>query len=100
MADRLLAVLAKSCIIWPVGQAVKTRPFHGCNMGSIPVRVTKKLLNLRIEELFRVSVRGIEQDGRPQAAKNNPADCFLVRGRWTHGSPKSSALKEAGLFSL
>ena len=28
--------------IWPVGQAVKTRPFHGCNMGSIPVRVTKK----------------------------------------------------------
>ena len=25
----------------PVGQAVKTRPFHGCNMGSIPVRVTK-----------------------------------------------------------
>ena len=26
----------------PVGQAVKTRPFHGCNMGSIPVRVTMK----------------------------------------------------------
>ena len=26
----------------PVGQAVKTRPFHGCNMGSIPVRVTSK----------------------------------------------------------
>ena len=34
------------------------------NNDSIPVRVTKKLLNLRIEELFRVSVRGIEQDGR------------------------------------
>ena len=31
--------------IWPVGQAVKTRPFHGCNMGSIPVRVTKTNLN-------------------------------------------------------
>ena len=28
--------------IRPVGQAVKTRPFHGCNMGSIPVRVTKQ----------------------------------------------------------
>ena len=28
--------------IWPVGQAVKTRPFHGCNMGSIPVRVINK----------------------------------------------------------
>ena len=25
---------------WPVGQVVKTRPFHGCNMGSSPVRVT------------------------------------------------------------
>ena len=28
--------------IWPVGQEVKTPPFHGSNMGSIPVRVTKK----------------------------------------------------------
>ncbi len=26
--------------IWPVGQAVKTSPFHGGIMGSIPVRVT------------------------------------------------------------
>jgi hypothetical protein len=26
--------------IWPVGQAVKTPPFHGGNMGSIPIRVT------------------------------------------------------------
>ena len=26
--------------LWPVGQVVKTRPFHGCNMGSSPVRVT------------------------------------------------------------
>ena len=24
----------------PVGQAVKTSPFHGVDMGSIPVRVT------------------------------------------------------------
>ena len=27
--------------IRPVGQAVKTPPFHGGNMGSNPVRVTK-----------------------------------------------------------
>ena len=27
--------------IRPVGQEVKTPPFHGSNMGSIPVRVTK-----------------------------------------------------------
>ena len=26
----------------PVGQAVKTPPSHGGNMGSIPVRVTSK----------------------------------------------------------
>ena len=26
--------------MWPVGQAVKTPPFHGGNMGSNPVRVT------------------------------------------------------------
>ena len=26
--------------LWPVGQEVKTRPFHGCNAGSIPARVT------------------------------------------------------------
>ena len=26
--------------LWPVGQAAKTPPFHGGNMGSIPVRVT------------------------------------------------------------
>ena len=28
--------------IRPLGQAVKTPPFHGGNMGSIPVGVTKK----------------------------------------------------------
>ena len=25
--------------LWPVGQVVKTPPFHGGNMGSNPVRV-------------------------------------------------------------
>ena len=28
--------------MWPHGQAVKTPPFHGGNMGSSPVGVTKK----------------------------------------------------------
>jgi hypothetical protein len=27
-------------IFWPVGQVVKTPPFHGGNTGSNPVRVT------------------------------------------------------------
>ena len=34
---------------WPVGQAVKTPPFHGGNTGSNPVRVTiilfKQIMN-------------------------------------------------------
>ena len=36
----------------PVGQAVKTRPFHGCNMGSIPVRVIKYSPQLRLGTVF------------------------------------------------
>ena len=31
----------------PVGQVVKTRPFHGCNMGSSPVRVTTSAIRKR-----------------------------------------------------
>ena len=66
MAGKVLAVLAKPCIIWPVGQAVKTRPFHGCNMGSIPVRVTLgepgEHRNVRlVPSLFRVLNRPGEQ---------------------------------------
>ena len=33
--------------IRPVGQVVKTRPFHGCNMGSSPVRVTTSAIRKR-----------------------------------------------------
>ena len=32
--------------LWPVGQVVKTRPFHGCNMGSSPVRVTTSAVRM------------------------------------------------------
>ena len=35
-SNPLLSVLK----LWPVGQVVKTPPFHGGNMGSNPVRVT------------------------------------------------------------
>ena len=38
----------------PVGQAVKTPPFHGGNMGSIPVRVTKKDTHLPVCVFFCV----------------------------------------------
>ena len=36
------AILHKQLNERPVGQAVKTPPFHGGNMGSSPVRVTSK----------------------------------------------------------
>ena len=42
--------------IWPVGQEVKTPPFHGGIMGSIPVRVTRhdarKQRNIAVSEFF------------------------------------------------
>ena len=41
----------------PVGQAVKTRPFHGCNMGSIPVRVTKSKEEAQRASFFDFVIR-------------------------------------------
>ncbi len=39
--------------IRPVGQAVKTPPFHGSNGGSIPPRVTKtKILSTFVDGIF------------------------------------------------
>ena len=45
-SPRWLTNLARTCKspstdFWPRGQAVKTSPFHGGDMGSIPVGVTK-----------------------------------------------------------
>ena len=48
--------------IRPVGQAVKTPPFHGGNGGSIPPRVTKqKSKPRRLAFLFVPVLRGIER---------------------------------------
>lgn len=46
-------------------------------MGSIPVRVIKKLLNLRIEELFYDPNEESKEHGRPQAAKKEPGGLFF-----------------------
>jgi hypothetical protein len=35
-------------LLWPVGQAVKTPPFHGGNTGSNPVRVTLYIVELQL----------------------------------------------------
>ncbi len=44
----------------PVGQAVKTPPFHGGNGGSIPPRVTKKKSQPFGWDFFLLEVHGIE----------------------------------------
>ena len=38
--------------LWPLGQVVKTPPFHGDNMGSNPVGVTRKTLFLKESSFF------------------------------------------------
>ena len=49
----------------PVGQAVKTRPFHGCNMGSIPVRVTKAPASQEAGAFLYVQPLGGQKPGDP-----------------------------------
>ena len=46
---------------WPVGQEVKTPPFHGGIMGSIPVRVTKKSLQAFAWSDFFIGAGEIER---------------------------------------
>ena len=61
----------------PVGQAVKTPPFHGGNMGSIPVRVTKKDTTLLGGVFFGPY-------GNRRIKCNSPGDCCsrgLDRGK-------------------
>ena len=58
-------VVTRSDAFWPVGQAVKTPPFHGGNRGSIPLRVT--ILFLILPHLWRTIVqspRAISSVGR------------------------------------
>ena len=68
----------------PVGQAVKTPPFHGGNMGSIPVRVTmKKRASASAGARFFIMICvGIERPAPRSGVKNSPGDCFSGRGRF------------------
>ena len=57
----------------PVGQAVKTRPFHGCNMGSIPVRVTKTSYSQGSRMFFFISMWFGPTYGNRTARARRPA---------------------------
>ena len=52
----LFNVILSVMLIWPVGQAVKTLASHAENMGSIPVRVTKKSRTPKRCSAFLLSV--------------------------------------------
>ena len=78
----------------PVGQAVKTPPFHGGNMGSIPVRVTKKKTHTYRCVSFFIALR----ESNPSKC-NSPVDCcppsagrrrLLFDDRFPYGSPSDS----------
>ena len=49
----------------PVGQAVKTPPFHGGNMGSIPVRVTMRRIPMLLHRDFFRSLPTAEKKRKP-----------------------------------
>ena len=62
----------------------------------------KRTRNLGCGFFFVLELVGFEQVGRPQTAKNSPADCFLDRGLRIHQLPPKSCGKDiaAAFFSL
>ncbi len=72
---------------WPVGQAVKTPPFHGGNMGSIPVRVTneKQLSKEGCFSLLSTACRKLWKSEREHL--HRAASAALILSRFTR--PKS-----------
>ena len=63
----------------PVGQAVKTPPFHGGNMGSIPVRVTKKEDILSDVLFFCLSEQNPRDPATPKVRQKVSGGHFLDR---------------------
>lgn len=45
-----------SAHLWPVGQAVKTPPFHGGNVGSTPARVTSPIFGVHMQASLKVDM--------------------------------------------
>ena len=97
---RLVKIGSRRLLYGPLVKRLRQPPLTPLTWVRFPHGSPKNAPQLRLGSSFGASVRGIEQDGRPQAAKNNPAVCFLVRGRWTHGSPGSSTSQEVELFSF
>ena len=90
----------------PVGQAVKTPPFHGGNMGSIPVRVTMKNSSSPTGEgLFSYLTQSESNPSNASArwafaARRLDGGCSLMKSIPVRFTMKnSSSPKGEGLFS-
>ena len=71
---------AKCAQPWPHGQAVKTPPFHGGNMGSSPVGVTTKTSEKQLFSLVFASYSGYFGSLPPIFPQNNKnKKSFFVR---------------------
>ena len=86
-----------------VGQAVKTRPFHGCNSGSIPLRVTNEKKTPDEGVFFSlVPLRGRPPRAMPGAlcVPNIPLRLpfvrFLARMRFAFAAQSASSLLVSG----
>ena len=59
--------------LWPVGQVVKTPPFHGGNMGSSPVRVTTPLrTSYCSQRLFSIRTKAVARFFRRSSLPAHP----------------------------
>ena len=61
---------------WPVGQVVKTLPFHGSNMGSNPVRVI--FCHIYINIIAGWSSLVARRAHNPKVVGSNPAPAIMV----------------------
>ena len=76
---RLVTCSSQVAATRPVGQAVKTPPFHGGNMGSIPVRVTmkKRAPAFAGARFFIMICVGIEEAGPAQRGEKQSGGLFF-----------------------
>ena len=69
----------RSKFTWPVGQAVKTPPFHGGNTGSSPVRVIvllRRITQVRLKGTVLKTVRRVKP-----CKGSNPLSSFFILSR-------------------
>ena len=97
ICEKIVTKLARGVVLThrrPLGQAVKTPPFHGGNMGSIPVGVTTKRETHSNECVFFLQSKGLPNphgfarlasDGKPLA---NFVCLPLVKGQKPVGVTK------------